>query len=176
MSDVAEPTVPPVPPAPSAVDGRAKLTVALVALAFLASSLLALGVGRPPRAENAGVVALREEMRTPGRGLFTTHKCIVCHGQDGGGTDMGPGLGAVASEYLAASGGDAAAARDRLVAYLLNPSGVPTLRRDGTRYPNPMPSAAGLGLSDEAQIRDLAEFVLRMRPAGTAVGGDASDR
>ena len=181
MSEAVDPTAPP-PSAPAGaaggrpVDGRARLTVGLVALAFLASSLLALGVGRPPRAENAGVVALREEMRTPGRGLFTTHKCIVCHGQEGGGTDMGPGLGAVASEYLAASGGDAAAARDRLVAYLMNPSGVPTLRRDGTRYPNPMPSAAGLGLDDEAQIRELAEFVLRMRPAGTAVGGDASDR
>jgi hypothetical protein len=150
--------------------------MALVALAFLASSLLALGVGRPPRAENPGVVALREEMRTPGRGLFTTHKCIVCHGQDGGGTDMGPGLGAVVAEYLAASGGDAAAARERLMQYLADPATVPTLRRDPTRYPNPMPSAKGLGLEDDAKLGDLADFVLKMRPAGTAVGGNASDR
>ena len=44
------------------------------------------------------------------------------------------------------------------------------------RYPNPMPSASGLGLDDEARLRELADFVLKMRPAGTAVGGDASGR
>ena len=66
MSDAAEPITP--PPVPAPVPGRARLTMALVVLAFLASSLLALGVGRPPRAENAGVVALREET-----GAFRLH-------------------------------------------------------------------------------------------------------
>jgi len=156
--------------------GRARLTLGLLGLALLSGSLLALGVGRPPRAENPGVAAIRAELRDAGRGLFTTHKCIVCHGADGQGTEMGPGLGAVVSEYLAASGGDPGAAKERLVRYLIDPKTVPTLRRDPTRYPNPMPSAQGLGLEDDEKLGQVADFVLRMRPAGTAVGGDASGR
>jgi mono/diheme cytochrome c family protein len=125
---------------------------------------------------NPGVAQIREDMRTPGRALFMEHKCVVCHGADGGGGEMGPGLGAVAAEYLAAAAGDREAALGRLMRYLREPQGVPTLRRDSTRYPNPMPSAAGLGLEDEARLRAVAEYVLGMKPASTAVGGDASGR
>jgi mono/diheme cytochrome c family protein len=151
------------------------MTVALLGFAVLSGTALALGVGRPPRPENPGVAAVREEARFPGRRLFTDHKCVVCHGPDGGGTAMGPGLGTVMPEYLAAAGGDEAAAMARLVAYLKAPQGVPVLRRDTTRYPNPMPSAEGLGLDDDA-LSKLADYVLRLRPPATAVGGDASGR
>ena len=154
---------------------RAKLTLALLGLAALAGSLLAMGVGRPPRAVNPGVAQIREELKFPGRGLFTEHKCVVCHGADGGGTDMGPALGTVIPEYLAAAGGDREAALARLVQYMRDPKGVPTLRRDTTRYPNPMPSAQGLGL-DEGNLRRIAEYILEMKPPSTAVGGDASGR
>ncbi len=104
---------------------RAKLTSGLLGLAALAGSALALGVGRPPRPENAGVAAIREDIREetrfPGRQLFSEHRCVVCHGNDGGGTAMGPGLGAIMPEYLAAAGGDEAAARASLVGYLMDP-------------------------------------------------------
>lgn len=157
------------------LDPRTRLTLALLGLAALAGSLLALGVGRPPRAENPGVAQIREELRYPGRGLFTEHKCVVCHGADGGGTDMGPGLGAIMPEYLAAAAGDREAALARVVEYMREPQKVPTLRRDTTRYPNPMPSAKGLGL-DEENLRKIAEYILLLRPPATAVGGDASGR
>jgi mono/diheme cytochrome c family protein len=157
------------------VGPKAKLTVALLAAGALSGTALALGVGRPPRPENPGVAALRDESRFPGRALFTRHNCVVCHGADGGGTDMGPGLGAVMPEYLAAAQGNEAAAIEALVAYLKSPKWRPTLRRDSTRYPNPMPSAEGLGLGDE-DLRKVAAFILRLRPKGTAVGGDGGDR
>jgi mono/diheme cytochrome c family protein len=158
---------------------RARLTFGLLGLAALAGTALALGMGRPPRRENPGVAALRreigEESRFPGRRIFSVHKCVVCHGADGGGTEMGPGLGSVMPEYLAAAGGDEAAARGRLAAYLKSPQGVPTLRRDTTRYQNPMPSAQGLGLTDE-QVDQVAEYILHLRPPAQAVGGDAQGR
>jgi mono/diheme cytochrome c family protein len=135
---------------------KSKLTVGLLAVAALSGTALALGVGRPPRQENPGVVAIREESRFPGRALFSQHQCVVCHGADGGGTAMGPGLGT-------------------LVAYLKDPKNQPKLRRDTTRYPNPMPSAQGLGLGDE-DLRKIAAFILHLKPQALAVGGDGGAR
>ena len=155
---------------------RAKLTFGLLGVAALSGTALALGMGRPPRQENAGVAAIREESRFPGRALFTRHQCVVCHGADGGGTEMGPGLGAVMPEYLAAAGGDEKAALEALLEYLRDPKGRPKLRRDTTRYPNPMPSARGLGLEAEDQLRAVAEYILHLRPPGRAVGGDGGKR
>ena len=174
MSEAAAPA--PAPPTDGPPRSRAGLTLALLGIGALSGSLLALGVGRPPRRPDPALEALREEARFPGRAYFLEHKCVVCHGTDGTGGEMGPGLGAVVAEYLAAAGGDREAALARLVQYLKEPQKVPTLRRDGTKYPNPMPSAQGLGLEDEERLRKVAEFVLGMKPARTAVGGDASDR
>lgn len=158
---------------------KTRLTFGLLGLATLAGSALALGVGRPPHPENAGVAAIREDIREdvrfPGRSLFSEHRCVVCHGNDGGGTAMGPGLGAVMPEYLAAAGGDEAAARARLVAYLMDPKGRPKLRKDSTRYPNPMPSGPSLGLG-EAELDQVAGYILHLRPPAQAVGGDAQGR
>ena len=151
----------------------AKWTAALLGLAILSGTALALGVGRPPRRENPGVAEIRAEERTrPGRQLFTKHQCVMCHSADGGGTQLGPGLGSIMPEYLAAAGGDAAAAKARVVSYLKDPKGVAPLRKDTTRYPGPMPSAGGLGV-DEAGAGFLADFLLRMKPAASAVGGEA---
>jgi mono/diheme cytochrome c family protein len=155
------------------MSASARWTAALLGAAILSGTALALGVGRPPRRENPGVAQIREEERTgPGRQLFTNHKCVMCHTADGGGTPLGPALGQVVPEYLAAAGGDAAAAKARLMAYLRDPKGVATLRRDTTKYPGPMPSAGGLGV-DDAGMAHLADFLLRMKPPATAVGGDA---
>lgn len=168
MSEDPQPGTPPAP--------GARLTIVLLGLAILSGTALALGIGRPPRRENAGVREILEESRTgPGRQLFAQHQCVVCHGADGGGTAMGPGLGAVMQEYLAAAGGDEAAAKARIVSYLKDPKGVKTLRRDSSKYPNPMPSAQGLGL-DDAKMGFIADFVLRLKPSAAAVGGDAQDR
>jgi len=157
------------------MDQKAALTLALVGAAAVAGTALALGVGRPPRPENEGVVAVREETSSPGRGIFTQHQCVVCHGVDGSGTEMGPGLGGVMPLYLEAGGGDLEGAKARLVEYLKSPQGVPVLRRDSTKYPNPMPSAKGLGLDDD-KLRQLADFLIHMEPSATAVGGDAKGR
>ncbi len=154
---------------------KAALTVGLLGAAALSGTALGLGVGRPPRPENPGVAALREQARDPGRALFTERKCVNCHGLEGGGTDMGPGLGAVVAEYLADARGDEDAAKERLVRYMKEPQKVPILRRDTTRYPNPMPSAQGLGLTD-ADLAQVAEFLVHMKTPGVAVGGDASGR
>jgi len=161
------------------MDRKGLLTLALLGISVLAGTALALGVGRPPRGENQGVKEIRAEMtedaRGPGRALFSVHKCVTCHGPDGGGTAMGPGLGAVMQEYIAAAGGDLPSAKQRIVRYLKQPKGVPTLRRDSARYPNPMPSAKGLGL-DEKKMADLAEFLIHMKPPSVAGGGNASER
>jgi mono/diheme cytochrome c family protein len=155
------------------MSASAKWTAALLGMAILSGTALALGVGRPPRRENPGVTEIREEERAgPGRALFTKHQCVMCHGAEGGGTAMGPGLGSIMPEYLAAAGGDAAAAKARVVSYLKNPKGVAPLRKDTTRYPGPMPSAGGLGV-DEPGMGLLADFLLRMKPPAAAVGGDA---
>lgn len=158
---------------------RSRLTLGLLGVSVLAGTGLSLGLGRPPRAGNQGVKALREEFAgettSPGRMHFSVHKCVVCHGMDGGGTEMGPGLGAIMQEYLAASGGNEEVARERLVEYLKDPKGRPKLRRDSTLYPNPMPSAQGLGLTDR-QLAEIAEFILHMKPPAQAVGGDAQGR
>jgi mono/diheme cytochrome c family protein len=161
------------------MEARAKVTCALLGVAALAGTALGLGMGRPPRPENPGVAALRalddNDARFPGRKLFLDHKCVVCHGADGGGTEMGPGLGAVMPEYLAAAGGDERGAVAAIVAYLKDPKGRRTLRRDTTRYLNPMPSAEGLGL-DEKALNDIAAYILRFRPPAQAVGGDGGAR
>ena len=157
------------------MDARGKLTVALLGLSALAGTALGLGVGRPPRPENPGVAAVREASRFPGKNLFTERKCVVCHGPDGGGTDMGPGLGALMPEYLAAANGDEAAAREMIVRYLKNPKGVRVLRRDSKKYENPMPGAGPLGLTDE-DCGLVADFLLTMKPASMAVGGNATGR
>ncbi len=154
---------------------RAKLTVGLLAVAALSGTALALGLGRPPARENPGVAAIREQTRYPGRQLFTQHQCVVCHGADGGGTAMGPGLGTIMPDYLAAAREDEAAALEALVAYLKDPKGRPKMRRDTTRYPNPMPSAEGLGLNDE-DLRKIAAFILHLKPQAQAVGGDGGAR
>lgn len=154
---------------------KAKLTAGLLGLAVLSGAALALGVGRPPRPGNPGVLAVREEARFPGRKLFAEHQCVVCHGKDGSGTAMGPALGSILPEYLTAAGGDEAAALERLAAYLREPQKEPTLRRDTTRYPNPMPSARSLGLSDE-DLRKVAAYILHLKPSATPVGGDAQGR
>jgi len=161
------------------VNPKTKLTCGLLGLATLAGSALALGVGRPPRPENSGVAAIREEIREetrfPGRKLFYDHRCIVCHGNDGGGTAMGPGLGAIMPEYLAAAGKDEAAAQALLVSYLKDPKSRPKYRRDTALYRNPMPSGPSLGLTDE-EIAQVAAYILHLRPPAQAVGGDAQGR
>ena len=158
------------------MDGRTKLTLGLLGTAVLAGTALGLGVGRPPRPENPGVVAVRREATaSTGRAIFGGRGCAQCHGPDGGGTQMGPGLGEIVVEYFGAAKGDRAAAKQRLVRYLKDPKGAGTLRRDPTLYPNPMPSAPKLGCSD-AEIDDLAEFLLGMSQPSVSVGGDASGR
>jgi mono/diheme cytochrome c family protein len=87
------------------VSPKAKLTVGLLGVAALSGTALGLGVGRPPKPENRGVAAIREESRYPGRALFSERRCVICHGADGAGTAMGPGLGTIMPEYLAAAGG-----------------------------------------------------------------------
>lgn len=154
---------------------KSKLTVGLLAIAALSGTALALGLGRPPRAENPGVAAIRAEASNPGRGLFTKHQCVVCHGGDGGGTAMGPGLGTIMPEYLAAAGGNEEEALQALVQYLKHPKESPKLRRDTTRYANPMPSAEGLGMPEE-DVRLIAEYILHMKPAAQATGGDGGGR
>ena len=156
------------------------LMVGLLGLAVLCGTALGFGVGRPPARENPGAREIRAEIEKSrkgltGRELFIERQCITCHGADGSGTDMGPGLGVVMPLYLEAAGGDAAAARGRVAAYLRDPRGEPKLRRDSTRYPNPMPSARGLGLKDE-EIDRVVDYLLRMKPPEKAVGGDASGR
>ena len=155
---------------------KAAVTLVLLGLAVASGAALALGVGRPPRPENPGVVEIREEARNPGRALFSERLCVSCHGADGGGKEMGPGLGAVMSEYLAAAGGNEAEAKARLIAYLKDPKGSPRLRKDTTHYPNPMPSAKGLGFTDDESIAQVADYVLHMKPPSMAVGGDAQGR
>lgn len=155
------------------MDVKAKITLALLAGAALAGTALGLGVGRPPRRENPGVTVIREESRYPGRRIFTENRCVVCHGADGSGGEMGPALGAIMPEYLAQAGGDVAEAKRRLVAYLKEPQTVPVLRKEKRRYPNPMPSAQGLGLSD-ADVEKVAEWVIHLKPPLVNAGGDAS--
>ena len=154
---------------------RGTVTLVLLGLAVASGTALALGVGRPPRPSNPGVTAVREDALRSGRDLFGGHGCTTCHGADGAGTEMGPGLGAVVPEYLAAANGDVAAARARLVAYLVNPKGPGTLRRDPTLYPNPMPSAKGLGLEGE-DVEKVADYVLTLHSPSKAVGGGAQGR
>jgi mono/diheme cytochrome c family protein len=154
---------------------KSTATLALLGMAVLAGAALALGAGRPPLAGNEGVREIREEARFPGRALFLERGCVQCHGKDGSGTEMGPGLGAVMAEYLASTGGDEEAAKARLIAYLKEPKKIPTLRKDPTHYANPMPSAAGLGL-DEDGVRKVADYVMGFRPSSVAVGGDAKSR
>lgn len=155
------------------MDTKVKITLGLLAAVALAGTALALGVGRPPRRENPGVAAIREESRYPGRKIFTDNQCVVCHGSDGSGGEMGPALGAIMPEYIAAAGGDVVEAKRRLVSYLKEPQKVPVLRREKRRYPNPMPSAAGLGLTDEA-LDQVAEWVIHLKPPVVNAGGDAS--
>lgn len=157
------------------MDPKVKITVGLLAACVLAGTALALGVGRPPGGENPGVAVVRQEASYPGRKLFNEHQCVVCHGVDGSGTAMGPGLGGVMPLYIEAARGDRAAAREMLLRYLRDPQKVPVLRMDTTRYPNPMPSAQGLGLA-EGDLGRIADFILDMKPASVAVGGDASGR
>ena len=158
------------------MDGRTRLTLGLLGTAVLAGTALGLGVGRPPRPENAGVAAVRRDATTsPGRAAFGARGCAQCHGPEGGGTQMGPGLAEVVVQYFGVAKGDRAAAKENLIRYLKDPKGAGTLRRDATLYPNPMPGAPKLGCSDQ-EIDDLAEFLLGMRTGAVAVGGDASGR
>ena len=152
-----------------------KVTLVLLGLAAVSGTALGLGLGRPPRPENPGVVEIREEARSPGRGIFAERKCVMCHGEDGRGTEMGPGLGAIMPSYLAAAGGDEGAAKALLVTYLRNPKDSPKLRKDGTLYPNPMPSAKGLGLTED-DLGNVADFILHLKAGAMAVGGDAQGR
>ncbi|NUN53723.1 MAG: cytochrome c, partial [Planctomycetaceae bacterium] len=106
-----------------------------------------------------------------GRDLFVERRCVTCHGTDGTGGAMGPALGVVMPEYLSAAGGDEREAKRRLVEYLREPQKVPVLRKGTMRYPNPMPSAKGLGLSEE-ELERVADFVLHLKPPSVSTGGD----
>lgn len=93
--------------------------------------------------------------------LWNERGCVTCHGLEARGTPMGPDLTKVIPLYLAKTG-SAAAARDALAAYLLDPAGRPKLRVDGEVFPNPMPPLGKLfgGNRDEAPV--LAEMLLRL--------------
>jgi mono/diheme cytochrome c family protein len=149
------------------------LTAVLLGIAGAAGTALALGAGRPPRPENPAFDKVRSLAKDPGRRLFRDRQCVTCHGEEGEGGAMGPGLGTVMPEYLAAAGGDREEAKRRLIAYIVDPRSVPPLRRDGVRYPNPMPR---LGPATDAELRSLAEFVLGIKPLRANAGGDGTTR
>jgi mono/diheme cytochrome c family protein len=155
------------------VESRFSLTAVLLGIAGAAGTALALGAGRPPRPENPGVVAVREAAKDPGRAAFRALECNVCHGDAGEGGAMGPAIGPILPEYLAAAGGDRTKAMELLADYIRHPKQVPTRRRDGIRYPNPMPGNAKV---PEAEIRKVVEFVLRIAPPERNVGGDGTSR
>ena len=83
------------------------------------------------------------EMAENGRTLFVT--CSVCHGQDAGGTQLGPSLRD--SSWVNISGA---------------PAEIEQVIRDGVPEPKeldiPMPAMGG-GSFDDAQIRDLTAYV-----------------
>ncbi len=155
---------------------RGVLTSSLLGVSVLAGGALSLGVGRPPRQESEALQALRAEATAdPGRRLFGQRQCVVCHGREGEGGTMGPALGPVVPEYLRDAGGNRAAAKARLVRYLKEPKKVPTLRKDPSRYPNPMPGAESLGL-DDAKLDQVAEYVLSLQTRALPTGGAGQGR
>lgn len=83
------------------------------------------------------------EMAENGRTLFVT--CSVCHGQDAGGTQLGPSLRD--SSWVTIRG---------------TPAEIEQVIRDGVPVPKeldiPMPAMGG-GDFDDAQIRDLTAYV-----------------
>lgn len=87
-----------------------------------------------------------------GQAAFQQRGCAACHVDDG--TGNGPGLVGVGAAYLG-DAGSPAGARERLIAYLRDPSRVPGLLRD----PRVMQSATSLGVT-EAELSDLAAFLL----------------
>jgi hypothetical protein len=155
------------------VESRFSLTAVLLGVAGAAGTALALGAGRPPRPENPGVVEVRKAAKDPGRAMYRTLKCNVCHGEAGEGGEMGPAIGPILPEYLAAAGGDRAKAAELLLEYIREPKRVPTRRRDGIRYPNPMPGHASV---PKADLLKVVDFVLDIAPPNRNVGGDGTSR
>ena len=81
-------------------------------------------------------------------------QCAGCHTDDGAGN--GPGLVGVGALYLG-DAGTPEAARERLLAYLKDPLGVPGLLRD----PRPADAMAGLVATlKDAERDDLVAFLL----------------
>lgn len=94
------------------------------------------------------------EMVGEGRRLFGT-TCVVCHGPDAGGTQLGPSLRD--GDWLNVSGEYAEIVR-------LIHQGVP----EPEEHPVPMPPDGGGSFTAE-QVRSLAAYVYSLRrPSGTA--------
>ena len=149
------------------MDGRAKLSIALVALAFAAGVIVAAGVGAdedeaPRAAPKAASASFLSDLATPREyALWNDRGCVTCHGTEALGTPMGPNLTKVVPLYLAKFG-SREAAREALAAHMLNPQTSQKLRDDGEVFPNPMPPLEKLfgGKREEAPV--LAEMLLRL--------------
>lgn len=149
------------------MNGRAALSIALIAAGVGASVLAAAGDDAdPPARELAparrpGPAALSDLASPEELKLWTARGCVTCHGPEARGGPMAPDLTKVIPLYVAKFGSEDAA-RAAIAAYLLDPADSPKLRDDGEAYPNPMPPLERLfgGRREEAPV--LAAMLLRL--------------
>jgi hypothetical protein len=148
---------------------RARLSIALIVVAFGVGGVIAFGVGSdkpssasvaptasaPRGAASLDAVATPAELR-----LWNDRGCITCHGWNARGTPMGPDLAKVVPLYRAKHGSDEAAHRE-IVAYLIDPQGSPKLRDDGVQYVNPMPPIERMFGGRREDAEALAGMLLR---------------
>jgi mono/diheme cytochrome c family protein len=119
-----------------------KRSVSMAAMVMIAAACGGEGGGEGDSSASgpgAGRRAEREKDESPGATLYRG-SCIMCHGERGAGTQLGPPLAGAgrAAEQVAA------AVRD----------GVPTPQT----YPVPMPPR-GNGSFDDEEIRTVSEYV-----------------
>jgi hypothetical protein len=145
------------------LDQRARLSVVLIAVAIgmgayvaVASSPRVAAPAARPAPASLSDIASADELK-----LWTNRGCVTCHGPDARGGPMAPDLTKVLPLYLAKFG-SAGAAKERIVAYLLDPQGSPKLRDDGVQFPNPMPSIEKLFGGTRTDAETLAGLLVRL--------------
>ena len=91
---------------------------------------------------------------SPGRVVFESQNCILCHGSDGTGKEGGPDLRAADRHF----------SKDQLITYLRDPEAYAKndarLSHDRFDYPMMMPSFDQL---NRKQLSDLADYVLSLQ-------------
>jgi hypothetical protein len=147
------------------LDQRAVLSVALIGIAVAACVVVAAGIGASPIRHGDEVIAestALSDVATPDElKLWNRIGCATCHGGEARGTQMGPDLTKIVPLYLARYG-SAEAAKEKLVAYLLDPKTEPKLRDDGATYVNPMPAIDRLAGGRREDAPGIAELLLRL--------------